>query len=210
MKTFRHLTFFSLFVLLLAAAASAEDRQPRGPQDLNDDGEISRAEFDQWADSLFTRLDADGNQVISEDEKPQRRGRLGHGGPPPGIAGYALLKGADANEDASVDGGEWQAFLATLEVDDAGALTADSLQSLLPQRPEAGEGDALHPRRGRIAGHLFDSDRDGAVTVADLEDLFAALDANGDGVLSQDELPTRGPGARGPRGRGAGEGRFGS
>ncbi len=219
MKTFRHLAFFSLLVLLLAAAAQAEGKHPRGPQDLNDDGQISRAEFDVWADTLFTSLDADGDQMISEEEKPERRGRRGRGGPPPGLAGHALLNGADANDDDSVDGGEWQAFLATLEVDDNGALTADSLQSLLPRRPDAEEGEAAHPRRGHIAGRLFDSDRDGTVTVADLEDLFAALDSNTDGTLSQDELPTRGPGRRGPGRRGpggrgtggdAGEGRFGS
>ena len=217
MNTFRHLTVFSFSVFLLAAAAQAEPGHPRGPQDMDGDGVISRAEFDQWSNDLFAKLDANGDQVISEEEQPERRGR--RGGPPPGFAGRILLNGADGNDDGAADTAEWQAFLATLEVGADGALTDEGLAALLPPRPrnvEGAEGDAPADHRVRMAGHLFDSDHDGAVTLADLNDLFAALDANADGILSDDELPKGGPGGRGRGGRGdrggrgPGQGRFGS
>lgn len=225
MKTLRQVTFYTALLLLLAATVQAEGRHPRGPQDLDGDGQISRSEFDQWADDVFDKLDTDDNQVIAEDEMVRPGGRRGgHRGAPAGLAGRGFVHAADDNGDGAVENGEWQVFLAGLEVDAEGGLTEDSLQSLLPPRPrhpgvaegenqvEAGD-TASGDRRVRFAGRLFDTDHDGAVTIAELNALFITLDANDDGTLAADEIPSFGPGGRrGGRDRGgrADRGRFSS
>ena len=216
MKSLHTALLATAALTLLAAVAGAQDeRRQRGPQDLDQDGQISRVEFDQWADELFTKLDANGDQVISEDEKPQRgpRGRFGRHGNPEAMAGRVFVKVADDNADGTLDDGEFQVFLAGLETDADGALTEAALETLLPPRPgrEGFDGEAPEGLRTRIAGRLFDTDDDGAVTVDELNGIFANLDANADGSLTEDELPSFG--RRGHRGPGAdrrGGGRFGS
>ena len=53
------------------------------------DGEISRAEFDEKANQIFERLDANGDGVIARDEIPQpgkRFGMMGRMATPPAPA----------------------------------------------------------------------------------------------------------------------------
>lgn len=215
MKTLRQVTFYASLLLFLAATAQAEGHHPRGPQDLDDDGQISRSEFDQWADELFDKLDADDDQVIAESEQIRPRGRRGgRRGAPAALAGRGFVHAADDNGDGAVEDGEWQVFLSGLAVDADGGLTEESLQSLLPPRPQHVENDSVvepGDRAARFAGRLFDTDRDGAVTIAELNALFVTLDANDDGTLAADEVPSFGHGGRrgGRGGRGDG-GRFSS
>lgn len=218
MKSLHTALLATAALTLFAAVASAEgERGPRGPQDLDQDGQISRAEFDQWADEMFTKLDANGDQVISEDEKPKRgpRGRMGRRGNPEAMAGRVFVKVADDNADGVLENGEFQVFLAGLETDADGALTETALETLLPPRPdrEGFDGEAPEGLRTRIAGRLFDTDDDGAVTVDELNGIFTNLDANADGALTDDELPSfrrRGHRGHGSDRPGAGAGRFGS
>lgn len=219
MKSLHTALLATATLTLFAAVATAQDeRGPRGPQDLDEDGQISRVEFDQWADEMFTKLDANGDQVISEDEKPQRgprghRARHGRRGNPEAMAGRVFVKVADDNADGILDNGEFQVFLAGLETDADGALTEAALETLLPPRPdrEGFDGEAPEGLRTRIAGRLFDTDDDGAVTVDELNGIYANLDANADGALTEDELPSFGRrGHRGPGSDRPGAGRFGS
>ncbi len=54
-------------------AKRAEWREKRNP-DVNDDGVIDRTEFVNAAGERFDRLDKNGDGVLSEDERPRRRG----------------------------------------------------------------------------------------------------------------------------------------
>ncbi len=54
-------------------ARRKEWREKRNP-DKNKDGVVDRYEFMAAAEARFERMDKDGDSVISEDEKPRRRG----------------------------------------------------------------------------------------------------------------------------------------
>ena len=54
-------------------ARRKELREKRNP-DKNKDGVVDRYEFMAAAEARFERMDKDGDGVISEDEKPRRRG----------------------------------------------------------------------------------------------------------------------------------------
>lgn len=62
-------------------ARKRAERQAKNNPDLNDDGLVDRNEFRVAADKRFDRLDRNGDGVLSEDEKPDRRkaGRRGRG-----------------------------------------------------------------------------------------------------------------------------------
>ena len=202
--TLTRLTLATLLPLLLASASLAQPpKGERGPQDTDGDGAISRAEFDAWSSEHFDRLDQNGDGVITEDERPERRERIRKG-----IGSHFIVKAADADADGGVDAAEWQTFLSVLEVDAEGAVDLDSLAEILPAPPEGdrrprgrfgargGDGE-----RGpaHFLSRALDADRDGTLELADFESLFANADANGDGALTADELPERS--AHGPRGR---------
>ncbi|MEO0398986.1 MAG: EF-hand domain-containing protein [Pseudomonadota bacterium] len=57
-------------------AKRAEMREKRFP-DQNDDGVVSRTEFEDAAAARFAELDKNGDGVLTEDEKPKRRGPRG-------------------------------------------------------------------------------------------------------------------------------------
>ena len=199
------------------ATASAQEPERRGPGllgglagdlDVNEDGVVSRDEFDQGADAIFTELDRNGDGALSDDELPRFRGpRRGHG---PGMgrgqfAGMIVARAADGDRDGEVANDEWQAFLGSLEVEAGGAISEDSLRAALPGPP----GMKGAPIEGRSAedrpvgpppGHLsrvLDRDEDSVLTIDDLNSVFAELDQDGDGNLQATELP-RFRGHRGP------------
>lgn len=224
----------SALTLLLAAAATAQPHGPRGdrgPQDLDGDGAISRAEFDTFTDEQFNRLDADGDGVISEEEKPQRSGRSGFRGRGEGRGDHAarhqmmaaglVTRLADLDGDRAISAAEWQDFLAQLPLGADGNIDVEGFAEALPAPPEDGhrrhrarrggegaegraaEGQATGrpgpPRdRGQMLTRVLDTNGDQVIAIADFEELFAILDADEDGALSDEELPRFRH--RGPRG----------
>ena len=203
----------AVILVFLTAAAEAQPRSGRGfdgsAADTDGDGSISRVEFEQWSNAMFEQLDSNGDGVLGEDEQPRQRGRERFRR---GIQGGVLAHASDADQDGTVTTSEWNAFLATLEVDDEGVVSAESLWSTLPRPPHAGgarggdrgsrfDGERPDPSNARFA-HLFDRDGDELVKIADLELIFAELDQDGDGELAGDEIPRRpGHGERGQRSR---------
>lgn len=197
---------FLLFVLtvtvLAPTAASAQEPRERGPRllghlaadlDADQDGAVSREEFDLGADAIFAELDRDGDGTLSADELPRFRGpRRGHG---PGMgrgpmAGVILARAADGDRDGEVAIDEWQTFLDSLEVEADGAIVEDSLRAALPRPP--GMKEAPTPGRDRRFGQLalmLDRDGDSVLTTSDLNAVFAELDQDGDGALGAQELP---------------------
>jgi Ca2+-binding EF-hand superfamily protein len=154
--------------------------------DENQDGQVTREEFERLADP-FGQLDRNDDGVLTEEDFPGRgcfRAAMGH----------RIVVVADANRDGEVTADEWQELLAGLDPDGDGVITDDELAAYFADRRPEGRG------RGHGRGPLaqcLDQDGDGELETADLDAIFAELDANGDGTLQSDERPAgRGRGFR--------------
>ena len=104
--------------------------------------------------------------------------------------GSRLVKQWDVDGDRALSvsefGGSATAF-ARLDRDGDGALTAGELDAGLARVQFQRRANAL----ADAAMRLRDSDNDGTLTAAEFgrdEELFAAVDANGDGRIDRDEL----------------------
>lgn len=195
----------------LAASACGFAQAQNGPEDRaghhgvfqsdsNNDGVLTRAEFDAGRQALFARLDADNNGQLTREEmqaeRAEHRGRRGgHRGRPPGGG----LEGADANNDGNITRDEFLArpiqMFDRLDANHDGVISAAER----PQRPERGDDDG--PRRGRGAddgpghdrGDRPNPDADGNGTISRAEftamgaGMFAHLDANNDGRVTREE-----------------------
>jgi Ca2+-binding EF-hand superfamily protein len=168
--------------------------------DADGDGTLTAAEADAW----FTARDGngDGRLDAADFAAGARRGRgPGKGGPGGGLDGDGIF----TREDLA-------AVFARFDADGDGALSAE-------ERPEAPRGhhrrDGFHGLRGA------DTDGDGAISRAEWDAAvaarphadperaaarFAALDADGDGRITADELPRHRRGHRPGRGPGRGPG----
>ena len=164
-----------------AKAGERGKRQRRGV-DQNGDERLSVEEVQ----SLFERLDRDGDGFLTEADRPER-GRSMRRGPRGGF----FLHLADVDGDQKLTQAEWTGFLAAADADSDGTLTREELEALRPE-------DAPQHGAGPRAGH-----EPPALEVARLAELFTQLDADADGDIEGDEWPRRGP--RGPRNRDRGE-----
>ncbi|HEX9732875.1 MAG TPA: EF-hand domain-containing protein [Thermoanaerobaculia bacterium] len=187
----------TLLAALLAAVAVAQPGRRGGPwhrgglpwetlaadYDQNQDGQITLEEFG-GAKGTFEHFDRDGDGVLTEADFPSRARMRQHFG------GFLVLA-ADADDDGAVTTAEWQSFLAELDADADGLISEDELRSTF-KRPDGARGD--RPRRPRPwaeGDHPLDRDGDGAVEVEDFNLIFAALDADGDGTVTDDEVQMR-------------------
>ena len=138
--------------------------------------------------------------------------------PGPGSRGAAaMFARIDANNDGRVTWDEaWayvQARFAEADSDHDGGVTLAEAEAFRPMgpRPEGARPRHAHgPRHAQFEAMMFrmlDADRDGKVTLVELrpaaEARFRGFDANGDNVVTRDELPS--PARRGPHRPGAPE-----
>ena len=150
----------------------------------------------------------------------QKHDRRGDRRPPPPPAVVAVI---DADHDGTISEEELSGAaeaLAKLDENGDGALTPDELR--LPPPPKAPKGDGEDEGEGGGQGrpprpHLppviaaLDTDKDGTISAAELEaapESLKALDKDGDGELSPEELRPQGmpPHGGGPRGGGRPQG----
>lgn len=150
--------------------------------DKDGDGKITAAEYGRGEDK-FARFDRDGDGALTAADfatgggragrnRGQRRGGGGQdargGNRMAMMAGPELAKAADADRSGSVSAAEWKAFVDGLEPDEDGRIAATKLPF---------GGGAMG---SRITGSLRSRD--------DLEEIFAALDANENGSLERAEM----------------------
>jgi Ca2+-binding EF-hand superfamily protein len=160
---------------------SGTDQQSRFIErfDQNGDGLVSSDEF-PGQDDLFSRLDSDGDGYIAASEAQQRPP---HGGPRNGD----ILAKFDADADGQLSAEEFPGpaeHFTDLDTDGNGYLSDQELQAGRPAPPP---GSGIEQD---------DADQDGKVSQAEFSgptELFSRLDTDGDGYISQDDVP---PGRR--------------
>lgn len=168
----------SIAVLAGAGAAVALERGHHGAgrmfgADANNDGALTRQEFDAGRAALFARLDANSDGELAGDEhRRHHRGghhRMGH-------------MGADANNDGEITRDEFLArpleMFARLDADHNGSISADE-RSRMHGRGE----DRRHGERGgrQVSNAEF---------AARGASMFERLDADGDGRVTREEAET--------------------
>lgn len=191
----RKILFAAVGLAALAGAgvaiAQSQTEPPRHHNllglDANNDGTLTRQEFDTGRAASFARLDANNDgQVTREEMRAQRgergehAGRRGHRG---GHRGMGLER-ADANNDGNVTREEFlarpTAMFARLDANSDGVISADER----PQRRERAEGE----RRERPN---FDANNDSQISRAEWDQMgasmFQRLDANNDGRVTTEE-----------------------
>lgn len=151
--------------------------------DLNGDTYIDKTEFLSAANQKFSEMDANGNGVVTKDERDAFRT----------LKREERAQRKFSNTDANADG-----FISQQEFDAARAERAEKRDAKRAERKERREsmGEARRGERGskRHERTRFqpDANGDGVVDVAEhnaaAEHKFAKMDKDGDGVLSQEEL----------------------
>lgn len=191
-----------------ASLALAADQAPPargGPggmvfqSDANNDGVVTRQEFDANRAATFARLDANHDGELTREEmrsgRPHRGGRghgRHHGG---GMHGFA---GADANNDGNITREEFLArpmqMFDRLDANHDGVIQA----SERPQRPEHARGEGRERVNPDTNGDRQFSRSEWTTMEASM---FERLDANHDGRITHEEADAAHPHRRG----GAGE-----
>ncbi len=187
--------------LAQAQSGPANSAAPHGvfQSDANNDGVLTRAEFDAGREATFARLDTDRNGQLTREEMRAERGDRGRRGGREGRRGGPGFEGADANNDGNITRDEFLArpieMFNRLDANHDGVIQA----SERPQRPERGERRADRPDRPNP-----DADGNGTFSRAEFTamgaHMFERLDANNDGRVTEEEAQAaRGHHRRGSR-----------
>ncbi|MEE8445728.1 MAG: EF-hand domain-containing protein, partial [Alphaproteobacteria bacterium] len=170
------LMYISAAALALAVPVRGAGAQVPVSLDHNHDGVVSHKEFDDTRETHFGRIDQNGDDVLTASEFIQRPS--GPSGTRPGVTRLDELRrrrfaNLDTNNDGNVSHAEYMDFgrrlFAAIDADRDGRLSSDEFQRF---------------RVGTTAR------RDQPVPTDRASQVFAALDGNGDGVLTLAEIET--------------------
>ena len=205
-------------VLLASGAALLIAAGPKA--DLNQDGEVSKAEFTQAAESRFYATDANNDGFLSEDErkthkeaerqnrKDQRFSKLDANGD--GLLSRDEVDAGSEKRKAHMEERKSQVESRRAEVMEKYDTNLDGTLSDAERTVMKAEiGDKRGGRKGKRGGKRaerpqMDTNGDGLVSLDEYmaisEQLFTRMDANADGVLTEGEGRKR-KGKRGFRSR---------
>ena len=193
----------SIAALGAVGVAVAQDGPPHRAMDMlfsadaNNDGAVTRQEFDAGRDAHFRQIDANNDNQLAHDEMRAAHGRHGgehhlggHRGGHRGGPGEHLDH-ADANNDGAITREEFLArpaqMFARLDADNNGVISQD-------ERPQGRDraGRHLHGSHDRL-----DSDGNGQLSREEFAamgaTMFGRLDANGDGRVTREEAEAHRP-----------------
>lgn len=168
------------------AAAQSAPAQERGGRffeaDANNDGVVTRQEYDASRAAQFTRLDADNNGQLTREEMRRQFGERGRRG-----GGHQLAR-ADANSDGNITREEFLArptqMFERLDANNDGVIS----EAERPQRRERGE---RRTRGERAERPNFDANNDRQISRDEFAAMgarmFERLDANSDGRVTRAE-----------------------
>jgi Ca2+-binding EF-hand superfamily protein len=192
-----------------------EFRRKFQEMDADGDGKVSQAEW-KGPPEGFARLDKNADGVLDAGDM---RGPGGPGGPGGGMGLELVKRRwaeMDADGDGKLTPAEWKGEqpFERVDADKDGVLTEADLKAMLEAFGRGGTGgagkgqDGAPGNPGEAGGpgkagkgpgadgpdmlRRFDHDRDGRVTREQFpgsDERFAALDKNGDGVLTLDDFP---------------------
>jgi Ca2+-binding EF-hand superfamily protein len=162
--------------------------------DANNDGTLTRAEFDAGRQASFQRLDANNDGQLTREERRAERmhrgGRGRHGG------GFQLAR-ADANNDGNITREEFLArpteMFDRMDANHDGVIAAAER----PQRPERGE--RAEGERGGPRGERFNPDTNNDQQLSQAEyaaagaQMFDRMDGNDDGRVTREEVQAMRP-----------------
>lgn len=180
------------------------DQAPRARFDVfqadsNNDGVLTRAEFDAGRATRFAAQDANHDGQLTrvemrEGREHHRGGRHGRGGRD---GGFHNLRGADANNDGNITRDEFLArpieMFQRIDANSDGVITSAER----PQRRERADGE----RRGRGQRPDFDANDDRQLSQSEFAAMgvrmFERMDANNDGRVTREEADAARPHRRG-------------
>lgn len=179
------------------ALAQDGERHPGGHHDMfqgdtNNDGALTRQEFDAARDAHFAQMDANHDGQLAHDEMRGMR-RMHGGGRHHGGPGMGGMHGADANNDGNITRDEFLArpiqMFERLDANHDGVISAAE-QPQRRERAEGGEGQ----RRERVRP---DTDGDHRLSRAEFTamgtTMFERMDANHDGRVTREEAEASHP-----------------
>lgn len=196
-----------LTTALLGASATA--LMAAGPRaDLNKDGQVTKTEFTVTAMEAFTAADADADGFLTQDEgkalrEAQREDRQSR-------RQQKTFDKLDSDGDGVISRTEMEAaqgeretkrserreamkarLLERYDTNVDGELSDTEREVIRAERTEKREARKTRRGEGRAQRPNPDADGDGLISEAEhmamAEQLFARMDANGDGVLTQGE-----------------------
>ena len=185
-------------VLLVSGAAVLIAASPKA--DLNQDGQVTQAEFTQSAESRFFATDANSDGFLSQEErkahraaerenrKNQRFTKLDTNGD--GLLSRDEVDAADKMKKARHEGRR-QKMMEKFDTNVDGTLS--DAERLVMKSEFGKKRDRIKGKRGekRSERPKMDANDDGLISLDEYitvsEQLFTRLDANSDGVLTEGE-----------------------
>ena len=196
-------TIFTLCALSLIAAPAAQAQRPDGPPrpilqalDTDRNGKLSAQEIAAAPTSLLT-LDHDGDGKLTLSELQPRPDNAG--ATPDDLVKQLMT--FDKNGDGVLAADELPARMQSIfqrgDKDHDGKLTADEIRAMasrqsMPAGP--GSGNAAAAMRNDPLLNALDADHDGIISAAEIttgSQALLALDKNGDGEITSDEMRPR-------------------